>query len=71
MNDQAATAWAAEADLGLTEADLARARSVLRGYLADAEIDKLTRDINGQPRRRSLGRATGSRGTSALSETRD
>jgi hypothetical protein len=36
---QAATAWAAEADLGLTEADLARARSVLRGHLADAEIE--------------------------------
>ena len=35
---QAATAWAAEADLGLTEADLSRARSVLRGHLADAEI---------------------------------
>ncbi len=36
---QAATAWAAEADLGLTEADLAQARSVLRGRLADAEIE--------------------------------
>lgn len=36
---QAATAWAAETDLGLTEADLARARSVLRGHLADAEIE--------------------------------
>ena len=36
---QAATAWAAEADLGLTEADLARARTVLRGHLADAEIE--------------------------------
>jgi hypothetical protein len=36
---QAASAWAAEADLGLTEADLARARSVLRGHLNDAEID--------------------------------
>ena len=36
---QAATAWAAEADLGLTEADLARARSVLRGHLNDAQID--------------------------------
>ena len=35
---QAATAWAAEADLGLTEADLSRARTVLRGHLADAEI---------------------------------
>ena len=35
---QAATAWAAEADLGLTEADYRRARSVLRGHLADAEI---------------------------------
>jgi len=33
---QATAAWAAEADLGLTEADLARARSVLRGHLADA-----------------------------------
>ena len=36
---QAATAWAAEADLGLTEADLARARTVLRGHLADAQIE--------------------------------
>jgi hypothetical protein len=35
---QAATALAAEADLGLTEADIARARTVLRGHLADAEI---------------------------------
>jgi hypothetical protein len=35
---QAATAWAAEADLGLTEADLARARSTLQGHLSDAEI---------------------------------
>lgn len=39
---QAATAWAAEADLGLTEADLARAHSVLRGHLADAEIELAT-----------------------------
>ena len=36
---QAATAWAADADLGLTEADLARTRSVLRGHLTDAEIE--------------------------------
>ncbi len=36
---QVTTAWAAEADLGLTAADLARARSVLRGHLADAEIE--------------------------------
>ncbi|WP_165226171.1 GTPase domain-containing protein [Aquisphaera insulae] len=36
---QAAGAWAAEADLGLTEADVARARSVLRGHLADAGIN--------------------------------
>jgi hypothetical protein len=36
---QAATAWVAEADLGLTEADLSRARSVLRGHLADAQIE--------------------------------
>lgn len=35
---QANTAWAAEADLGLTDADLARSRSVLRGHLNDAEI---------------------------------
>jgi hypothetical protein len=35
---QAATALAAEADLGLSEADLARARTVLRGHLADAQI---------------------------------
>ena len=39
---QATTAWAAETDLGLTEADLARARSVLRGHLADAEIELAT-----------------------------
>jgi hypothetical protein len=36
---QAVTAWANEADLGVTEADLARARSVLRGRLIDAEIE--------------------------------
>lgn len=36
---QAASAWTAEADLGLSEADLARARSVLRGLLKDAEIE--------------------------------
>jgi hypothetical protein len=36
---QATTAWAAEADLGLSEGDLARARSVLRGHLTDAEIE--------------------------------
>ena len=36
---QAATAWAAETDLGLTEADLARARTILRGHLADAQIE--------------------------------
>jgi hypothetical protein len=36
---QATTAWAAEADLGLSAGDLARARSVLRGHLADAEIE--------------------------------
>ncbi len=39
---QATTAWAAETDLGLTEADLARARSVLRGHLTDAEIELAT-----------------------------
>ncbi len=39
---QTARAWSAEADLGLTEADLARARSVLRGHLADAEIELAT-----------------------------
>ncbi len=39
---QATTAWAAEADLGLTDADLARARSILRGHLADAEIELST-----------------------------
>jgi hypothetical protein len=36
---QAATAWLSEADLGVTEADLARARSVLQGCLTDAEIE--------------------------------
>ncbi|QEH31909.1 hypothetical protein OJF2_03760 [Aquisphaera giovannonii] len=36
---QAAGAWAAEADLGLTEADVARVRSILRGHLADAGIE--------------------------------
>ncbi len=36
---QATTALAVETDLGLTETDLARARSVLRGHLADAELD--------------------------------
>ncbi|MGC8642410.1 MAG: hypothetical protein ACP5XB_21320 [Isosphaeraceae bacterium] len=36
---QATSAWAAEADLGLTEADLARARTVLRGHLNDAQVD--------------------------------
>jgi hypothetical protein len=36
---QASSLWASEADLGLTEADLARARSVLRGHLVDAEIE--------------------------------
>jgi hypothetical protein len=52
---QAATAWAAEADLGLTEADLARARSVLRGHLADAEIEasalsSASEAVGGSPR---------------------
>jgi hypothetical protein len=36
---QEATAWAVESDLGLTDADLGRARSILRGHLADAEIE--------------------------------
>jgi hypothetical protein len=36
---QTVNTWAAEADLGLTEADLAMARSVLRGRLADAQIE--------------------------------
>jgi hypothetical protein len=36
---QAGASWATDADLGLTEADLARARSILRGHLIDAEID--------------------------------
>jgi hypothetical protein len=35
---RAAAALVAEADLGLTEGDLAAARTVLQGYLADAEI---------------------------------
>ncbi|MDR3622591.1 MAG: GTPase domain-containing protein [Paludisphaera borealis] len=35
---RAASALVAEADLGLTEGDLAAARAVLQGYLADAEI---------------------------------
>jgi hypothetical protein len=46
---QAAAAWAAEADLGLTEADLARARSVLRGLLADAEIELAPAATAGEP----------------------
>lgn len=53
---QAATALAAETDLGLGEADIARARTILRGHLADAGIAPLPtpatvespRDLSGE-----------------------
>ena len=35
---QDATAWMAEADLGITDGDLARARMIVRGYMAPARI---------------------------------